>query len=187
MQEIPIRFCPACGEEFQPHILTCLDCGAETLEGFEGQEPAERRRLAAARKKTAPEREEEKAVPEADDEPQELELGVCPACGTKLGEGAAECPDCGLMVGALPEWMEEDGRALTPLVICVAPRDAESLQALKVYRRLPDEGAEGEGYFRVVDDSGEEVLYRRSCFRLLPLPPVLEKHLEELALQLEEE
>jgi hypothetical protein len=38
------------------------------------------------------------------------------------------------------------------LLLCVANQGAENLQVFKVYRRLPDEGAEGKGFFRVVDD-----------------------------------
>jgi hypothetical protein len=69
------------------------------------------------------------------------------------------------------------------LVICVANEGAEDLQVLKVYRCLPDEAAEGRGFFRVIDDSGEDYLYPQANFRSLPLPPALELQLEGLALE----
>ena len=28
-----VRVCPECGAEFQPHVLTCIDCGADTVSG----------------------------------------------------------------------------------------------------------------------------------------------------------
>ncbi|HET8646841.1 MAG TPA: hypothetical protein VFO85_15205 [Vicinamibacteria bacterium] len=36
MTGAPIRRCPECGEEFQPHIVNCSDCGALLADGFEG-------------------------------------------------------------------------------------------------------------------------------------------------------
>jgi len=35
-ETVPIRRCPECGEEYQPHIVTCSDCGALLEAGFEG-------------------------------------------------------------------------------------------------------------------------------------------------------
>ena len=70
------------------------------------------------------------------------------------------------------------------LLICIASGGAEDLQVLKVYRRLPDEAAEAKGFFRVIDDSGEDYLYLRSSFLPLPLPPALERQLEGLAVEL---
>jgi hypothetical protein len=64
-------------------------------------------------------------------------------------------------------------------LLCIANEGAEDLQAMKVYRRLPDEVAEARGFVRVIDDSGEDYLYPRSSF--LPLPPALEQQLEGLA------
>jgi double zinc ribbon protein len=34
-----IRYCPACGEEYQPHMTHCLDCGAVLKERLEGEAP----------------------------------------------------------------------------------------------------------------------------------------------------
>jgi hypothetical protein len=70
-----------------------------------------------------------------------------------------------------------------PLLICVASDGAEDLQVLKVYRHLVDETAESKGFFRVIDDSGEDYLYRQEWFLPLPLPPALERQLEVLAVE----
>ena len=32
----PIRRCPECGEEFQPHVVDCSDCGTPLVSAFEG-------------------------------------------------------------------------------------------------------------------------------------------------------
>ena len=45
-----------------------------------------------------------------------------------------------------------------------------SLELHKVYRVLPDEGAEGDGDLRVVDESGEDYLYPAEWFMLVELP-----------------
>ena len=65
--------------------------------------------------------------------------------------------------------------------ICIENRDSEDLEKRKVYHVLRDEGAEGEGYFRVIDESGEDYLYPQSYFVLISLPQKAEKalHLSE--------
>jgi hypothetical protein len=35
-EKVPVRICPACREEFQPHVTECLDCGGPTVPGWEG-------------------------------------------------------------------------------------------------------------------------------------------------------
>ena len=54
--------------------------------------------------------------------------------------------------------------------LCVENRDSEDLEKRKIYVVLPDEDAEKEGYFRVVDESGEDYLYPMSYFILVELP-----------------
>lgn len=76
---------------------------------------------------------------------------------------------------------EASGDGSPQFLVCVANEWAEDLQVLKVYRRLPDELAEGRGYFRVIDDSGEDYVYPRASFLALPLPAALEEELETLA------
>ncbi len=68
-------------------------------------------------------------------------------------------------------------------LVCVAHEGAEDLEVFKVYRRLADNAAEAQGFFRVIDDSGEDYLYPRAFFLPLPLPPALEKRLEGLAME----
>jgi hypothetical protein len=65
--------------------------------------------------------------------------------------------------------------------ICIENRDSEDLEKRKVYQVLRDEDAEGEGYLRVVDESGEDYLYPQSYFVLISLPQEAEKalHLSE--------
>ena len=54
--------------------------------------------------------------------------------------------------------------------LCVRNRGAEDLTLAKVYRVLPDRVAEGAGYLRVVDDSGEDYLHRADYFIFVELP-----------------
>ncbi len=54
--------------------------------------------------------------------------------------------------------------------VCIENRDSEDLEKRKIYQILPDEKAESEGYFRVVDESGEDYLYPQSYFVLIQLP-----------------
>ena len=55
-------------------------------------------------------------------------------------------------------------------VICIEDRDCEDLEKGKVYRLLPDEAANKEGYVRIIDESTEDYLYPESYFVLLDLP-----------------
>jgi hypothetical protein len=54
--------------------------------------------------------------------------------------------------------------------LCVENRDCEDLEKRKIYKVLPDEEAEKEGYLRVIDESGEDYLYPQSYFVLVQLP-----------------
>lgn len=53
--------------------------------------------------------------------------------------------------------------------LCVENKDCEDLEKQKIYAVVPDEDAEKEGYFRVVDESGEDYLYPMSYFILVEL------------------
>ena len=55
-------------------------------------------------------------------------------------------------------------------VLCIENKDCEDLEKRKIYQVLPDEEADGEGYIRVVDESGEDYLYPRSYFIVVQLP-----------------
>ncbi len=48
--------------------------------------------------------------------------------------------------------------------VCVANDNCDDLQIWKLYRVLPDAAAAGEGYLRLVDDSGEDFLYPATRF-----------------------
>jgi len=54
--------------------------------------------------------------------------------------------------------------------LCVENKDCEDLEKRKIYKVLPDEEAEREGYLRVIDESGEDYLYPQSYFVLVQLP-----------------
>jgi len=54
--------------------------------------------------------------------------------------------------------------------LCIENKDSEDLEKRKIYVVVPDEDAEKEGYFRVVDESGEDYLYPASYFILVELP-----------------
>ena len=54
--------------------------------------------------------------------------------------------------------------------LCIKNDDSEDLEKRKVYRVLPDEEAQKEGYLRVVDETGEDYLYPESYFVFLSLP-----------------
>jgi hypothetical protein len=54
--------------------------------------------------------------------------------------------------------------------LCVENKDSEDLEKRKIYVVVPDEDAEKEGYFRVIDESGEDYLYPASYFILVELP-----------------
>lgn len=58
----------------------------------------------------------------------------------------------------------------TKFVICLRNEGAEDLLPGKVYQRLPDERAAGDGYIRIVDESGEDYLYPANYFIPIDLP-----------------
>ena len=55
-------------------------------------------------------------------------------------------------------------------VLCVKNDDCDDLETRKVYRVIPDEKAEKDGYARVIDESGEDYLYPASYFVHIHLP-----------------
>ena len=54
--------------------------------------------------------------------------------------------------------------------LCIENKDCEDLEKRKIYQVIPDEESEKEGYFRVIDESGEDYLYPQSYFILVQLP-----------------
>ncbi len=55
-------------------------------------------------------------------------------------------------------------------VLCIENKDCEDLVKCKIYQVVPDAEAEKEGFFRVIDESGEDYLYPRSYFITVQLP-----------------
>ena len=45
-----------------------------------------------------------------------------------------------------------------------------SLEARKIYRAIPDAAAKSRGFVRVIDESGEDYLYRAERFVAVRLP-----------------
>ncbi len=64
----------------------------------------------------------------------------------------------------------EEPRSDRRFALCVENKDSEDLEKRKIYVVVPDEEAEREGYFRVIDESGEDYLYPASYFILVELP-----------------
>ena len=63
-------------------------------------------------------------------------------------------------------------------VVCLDNSDyPASLEVGKLYRVIPDEEAAAEGYFRVVDESGEDYAFIASRFHPVQLPPTVEQTL----------
>lgn len=52
-----------------------------------------------------------------------------------------------------------------------------SLEIGKLYLVIPDDEAAAHGYFRVIDESGEDYAYATSRFHLVQLPVTTEKAL----------
>jgi len=67
-------------------------------------------------------------------------------------------------------------------VVCVKNRGYEaSLEVGKFYRVIPDAEAEGHGYLRIVDESGEDYGYSSDRFLSIHMPKPLEKILVKAA------
>ena len=54
--------------------------------------------------------------------------------------------------------------------LCIENRECEDLEKRKLYRTVPDEEAAGEGYLRIIDESGEDYLYPQSYFVMVDVP-----------------
>lgn len=62
-------------------------------------------------------------------------------------------------------------------VVCVSNKGCDDLLIWKLYRLMPDKDAEAEGYYRVVDESGEDYLYPAHRFVPVKFSPKTEKQL----------
>jgi hypothetical protein len=74
------------------------------------------------------------------------------------------------------------GKRQARFVVCVKNKGYEaSLEVGKFYRVVPDVEAEGHGYLRIVDESGEDYGYASDRFLSIPVPKPLEKVLVKAA------
>jgi len=62
-------------------------------------------------------------------------------------------------------------------VVCTKNEGCDDLDRRKIYQVMPDEEASGEGYLRVIDESGEDYLYPAEYFLPIELPQALEEAL----------
>jgi hypothetical protein len=69
-------------------------------------------------------------------------------------------------------------KATVRCAVCIRNKGYEaSLEIGKLYRVLPDDQAEGHGYLRIVDESGEDYGYAAERFFAIDLPKPLQKAL----------
>ena len=78
--------------------------------------------------------------------------------------------------------MKKNRRWSTRFAVCIQNEgDEASLELGKLYRVVPDKDAEGHGYLRVVDESGEDYGYAAERFFALDIPKPLERALLKAA------
>jgi hypothetical protein len=66
--------------------------------------------------------------------------------------------------------------------VCIKNHGYEaSLEIGKLYRVVPDESAQGHGYLRIVDESGEDYGYAADRFFTIDVPKPLERALLKAA------
>jgi hypothetical protein len=62
------------------------------------------------------------------------------------------------------------------LVVCIDnARYPASLEKRKIYVALRDASAEKHGLIRIIDESGEDYLYQKTCFRSIALPQAVKR------------
>lgn len=70
----------------------------------------------------------------------------------------------------------------TCFVVCISNNDyPSSLEVGKLYKMIPDQVAESHGYFRVIDESGEDYGYNKDRFFPIQIPAELEEVLLKAA------
>ena len=67
--------------------------------------------------------------------------------------------------------MSEPKREISFVICLENSGHPESLELRKTYLRLADSEAEEDGFFRVVDESGEDYLYPLRFFAVILVPP----------------
>ena len=74
--------------------------------------------------------------------------------------------------------MKKTTRSQRRFAVCIKNKGYEaSLEIGKLYRVIPDKGAEKHGYLRIVDESGEDYGYAADRFFALAVPKPLAKEL----------
>ncbi len=74
--------------------------------------------------------------------------------------------------------MKQQKNPATQFVVCINNADyPASLELHKIYRVLPDEDAAEDGDVRVIDESGEDYLYRAEWFVFIDVPQAVEASL----------
>ena len=72
--------------------------------------------------------------------------------------------------------MKRARRTQLRFAVCIKNKGYEaSLEVGKLYRVIPDRSAEGHGYLRIVDESGEDYGYSADRFFAIDLPKPLER------------
>ncbi len=78
--------------------------------------------------------------------------------------------------------MKRATRTQLRFAVCIKNKGYEaSLEVGKLYRVIPDRSAEGHGYLRIVDESGEDYGYSADRFFAIDLPKPLERVLLKAA------
>ena len=76
--------------------------------------------------------------------------------------------------------MKKRMKAAARFVVCVKNKGYEaSLEIGKLYRVLPDKEAQGHGYLRIVDESGEDYGYAADRFFSIVVPKPLARTIRE--------
>ena len=68
-------------------------------------------------------------------------------------------------------------KTITPppkFVICIKADEDDDLEVRKIYQILPDEKAAEVDWLRVIDDSGEDYLYKADQFIQISFAPEIE-------------
>jgi len=78
--------------------------------------------------------------------------------------------------------MKRTTRSRVRVVVCIKNKGYEaSLELCKFYRLVPDQDAERRGYFRVIDESGEDYGYSANRFLSIEVPKPVERALLKAA------
>src|SRR5919198_2517704 len=68
----------------------------------------------------------------------------------------------------------------SPFVICVDDSEyPASLELHKIYRMIPDKGAQADGDLRIIDESGEDYLFPADYFIPIDLPQTIVRALNK--------